>query len=118
MKLKYGATRCVFLAGNYAVKIPRMHTWRNFLYGLLANMQEIEKHNAKYPGLCPLLWYLPGGFINIMPRAQPITDEYYELIGEAYWTKWGDTDDYYVNVENKICSFGWLNGAIVAVDYG
>ena len=53
--LRTGATRWVILIGQFAFKIPSLRSWRNFLWGLLANMQEVEfsKCNEMKHKLCP-----------------------------------------------------------------
>lgn len=38
----YGITRFVFLTKHYAIKVPSLHSWKQFVWGLLANMQEAE----------------------------------------------------------------------------
>jgi hypothetical protein len=47
----------------------RLLSWKHFLYGLLANMQEAQFSKTSWPELCPVLWSLPGGFLVVMPRA-------------------------------------------------
>lgn len=115
MQIKSGATRHVLLIGCWAVKVPRVTSWRNFLQGLLANMQEREFARTGWPELCPVLWAVPGGWVLVMARAQPLT--------AAEWSDFRPDDfcaarDYAVPVESKHCSFGTLAGRIVAVDYG
>lgn len=111
-----GVTREVLLVGSWAVKLPKLtYGWRLFLQGLLANMQERQFAAAKWPELCPVIWGLPGGWLLVMRRAEPMTD--------AEWTKFDperfcDRRDYRVPAEHKRDSFGKLNGRIVVVDYG
>lgn len=109
-----GATRAVLLVGDAAIKVPRMTTWRTFLNGLLANMQEREFSRAGWPELCPVLFSIPGGWLVVMRRAAPLTD--------AEWCtvhpEWAERGEYVVPVELKRDSFGVLGGRIVAIDYG
>ena len=111
-----GVARDVFLIGRYAFKFasPR-YGYKNFLQGLLANMQETTFSKADWPELCPILLSVPGGFMNIMARARVMTDEEYEEFDFDGFIK---RDDYVVPVETKPNSFGWLDGKIVAIDYG
>jgi len=114
-----GATRTVLLIGNVAIKVPRLFSWaacwRNFLLGLIANMQEAEWGRTGYPEFCPVLFSIPGGFMVVMRRADPLTQEQYDAIDfEAFAKK----PDYYVFVEPKIENMGLLDGRVVAVDYG
>jgi hypothetical protein len=121
-ELKKGSTRSVILLWKWAVKIPTLKTWKLFLHGLLANMQEVEFSAAGWPELCPVVFSLPGGFVTVMRRANPLTEEEWLEI-----TTGEDKDhiedlirkeEYEVPIEEKIDSFGWLDGKLVAVDYG
>lgn len=114
-RIAYGCTRTVWLIGQYAFKFPAMSEWRLFLLGLLANMQERVFSRAGWPELCPVLWSLPGGWLVVMRRARLMTDEEFEAFDAESWAERGD---YTVPVEYKSDSFGWVNGSIVAVDYG
>lgn len=106
MAFKRGITREVFLVGNHAVKIPSFRSWKLFLYGLLCNMQETT-FSGYSDKLCPVIFSFPGGFVNIMPRCQPIEDS--QLM-------FSDAEG--LAIEQKMCSFGYLDGKVVAVDYG
>ena len=97
-----GATRAVILVGRWAVKLPRPTSWRLFLSGLLANMQEREFARTGWPELCPVLFSLPGGWLVVMPRAEPLTDGEWELLDiMGTREKWPDRGDYVVPVEMK-----------------
>lgn len=110
-----GATRVVVLFGDYAVKLPRPTTWRTFLNGLLANMQEREFSRTKWPELCPVLASFPGGWLLVMRRAVPLSDAEWHDVNSGEWPEHGE---YIVPVEMKRDSFGVIDGRIVAVDYG
>lgn len=109
---KFGTTRTVWLIGKYAFKFPHCYSWKTFLWGLQGNMQERELDTLKHEALCPVLFYIPGGFLVVMPRAEPIPDDY--SIGD-FFEKYKEDS---LPVEKKRDSFGVLNGKIVAVDYG
>lgn len=120
MRIERGATRIVILTRRWAIKLPTpVYGWRNFLYGLLANMQERMFARTGWPELCPVLFSLPGGWIVVMPRCEP-----YPPAGEwtdppeQWWRGFTEREDYVVPVEHKADSLGYLNGRIVAVDYG
>ena len=112
-----GATREVLLIGPYAIKIPSLREWRLFLHGLLANMQEknISRLTNHVEGFCPVLFSLPGGLLVVMPRVRVMTDEEYEKFD---YESLVDHPDYRIPAEDKSDSFGWLNGQVVAIDYG
>lgn len=125
-----GVTRIVVLIGPWAFKVPRFnYGWQNFLRGLLCNMQEACFSKTKWPELCPVVFRVPGGWLTVMRRALPLSEgdwlsfDYENFrVGQDWPTErvveGHYCADYYVPVENKIDSFGLLNGRVVAVDYG
>ena len=74
--LRKGATRAVLLIGPYAIKVPRTYSWRTFLNGLLANMQErMFWYQMKSP-LCAKVHYAdPIGLVLVMERADRVLGE-------------------------------------------
>lgn len=121
-RIARGVTRRVLLIGQYALKVPNPAEWRLFLLGLLANMQEAIFAKARWPELCPVVWSLPGGFLVVMRRARVLTDDEFEE-HEALIRRWifggpGEENERFVPAEPKSDSFGWLDGRLVAVDYG
>jgi hypothetical protein len=85
-------------------------------------MQEVEFSAAGWPELCPVVFSIPGGFIIVMCRATPLTETEWMAVttGEGI-DRLEDLirkEEYVVPVEEKIDSFGWLDGRLVAVDYG
>jgi len=114
-RIAYGCTRTVWLIGPYAFKFPAGAEWRLFLLGLLANMQERLFSRTGWPELCPVIWSIPGGWLVVMKRVRVLTeDEFANLDLE----KWVERGDYTVPAEIKHDSFGWLDGKLVAIDYG
>ena len=115
--LRTGATRWVILIGQFAFKIPSLRSWRNFLCGLLANMQEVEfsKCNEMKHKLCPVKFYLPLGFLVMMPRVKILSKD--DLPKEAL-EKFCVDDNFTIPAELKHDSFGYFKGKLVAVDYG
>lgn len=116
MKLdRSGASRDVLLIGDYAVKFPKFFSWKAALLGLLANMREQEFSREGWPELCPVLWGIPGGFMIVMARAEPMTFEEWSAFDD--WA-FRNHPDYVVPCESKPESYGWLGGRVVAIDYG
>lgn len=128
-KIEYGCTRFVILTKKYAIKIPQFkYKWRHFLQGLLANMQEISFSKINDERLCPIKFYIPGGWLLVMPRCAPITEATFSTLDlTRFWPD--ESEDYHPKntceranynapVENKIDSFGYYNNKIVAIDYG
>lgn len=117
--LRNGCTRWVLLIGSVALKFPRPTSWNLFLHGLLANMQEAEFSKTKAVQLCPTLLSVPGGFLNVMARARPLTDQEWEALDTRTFLEEFERVNHYVPpVEEKRCSFAVLENRIVVVDYG
>lgn len=69
---KRGATRNVFLVGKYAIKIPRIYSWRTFLNGLLANLTERE-FSSMCPQMLARVYYADIlGLVIVMERADKV----------------------------------------------
>lgn len=125
MKIKHGTTRIVFLIGKYAIKIPNIRNWSLFLHGLLGNMQESEFSKIKGLPLCPVILSGVGGLFIIMPKVDVKStsdpDRFYYLDKfNNLLDNLKDDDKRVIEsiVEKKVDSIGFLNGKIVAVDYG
>jgi hypothetical protein len=110
-----GVTRVVFMTRENVYKFPTFESWRNFLNGLLANMQERRLSATGWPELCPVKFALPGGLLVVMPRALPVSDHEWEVFD---YERYVDRESYTIPVENKRSSFGVLRGRLVAIDYG
>jgi hypothetical protein len=114
--IRSGATRYVLLTRRYAFKIPSLRNWRCFLWGLLANMQERAFGTLGLKELCPVLFYLPGGFLVVMPKAEVMDeDAFADFDYEGFINS---VADMVLPVEEKASSFGMLDGRVVAIDYG
>lgn len=111
-----GIMREVFLTRRYAIKLPRLsYGWKIFLHGLLANMQEARWGKCGLEELCPVIFAVPGGWLLIMRKAEPLTIEEWDAFKVDSFC---EREDYTIPAERKHDSFGRLNGKIVAVDYG
>lgn len=113
-----GSSREVVLIGQWAIKFPKLYSWETFLWGLLANMQEIQFSKLNWPELCPIIWYIPGGFLVVMPRCKILirNDFCEEKINEIFTN--AKLHNRCLPVEMKPDSWGFLNGRLIAVDYG
>ena len=75
-------------------------------------MQEVDFSSLKHPLLCPIKFWLPGGFLVVMPNVRILTRKLTTRQLKGF------TKDN-LPVENKPSSFGYLEkGNLVAVDYG
>jgi hypothetical protein len=119
--IAWGSSRMVILTKRWAIKLPRPTEWRLFLHGLLANMQERQFATTKDPRLCPIKFGVPGGWFIVMPRASALEYDEWDAFDWEAFCAYRDDDEAMmlkVPVEGKWSSFGWLNGKIVAIDYG
>ena len=109
MKLLKGTTRYCFVFGNIVFKFPSFQNWYSFLNGLVNNILEYRwsKFIYIYNYLCPICFYIPGGFLNIMPYCKPINEKQFKELDIKK----------YKPAENKIDSFGLYNNKIVVIDY-
>ncbi|HWU13235.1 MAG TPA: hypothetical protein VN157_04410 [Caulobacter sp.] len=114
-EFRHGATRWVFLIGTVAIQVPRPSTWRQFLRGLLANLDEAEFYRRGSEGLCPVIHHFWGGWMTVMARATPLSDEHWAAIAMDAPDVWSAGE--LVDVEHKRSSWGRLGDTLVAVDY-
>lgn len=104
-----GRNRLVLLIPGFAFKLPSLRSWRDFLFGLLNNMNEAAWHR-EHPDYCPVIWAAPLGLLLVMPRAQILDDAAFAALQSFAADLPG--------VERKASSWGWLGDRLVAVDYG
>nr|WP_314469821.1 hypothetical protein [uncultured Sphingomonas sp.] len=104
-----GRNRLVLVTRRHAVKLPSLRCWRDFLFGLLNNLNEAAWHRD-HADYCPVIWAAPLGLLLVMPRAQILNDMAFDHIEWCLPALPG--------VERKASSWGWLGGRLVAVDYG
>jgi hypothetical protein len=113
---RHGCTRIVLIGRSRVYKLPNfLSGWKLFLTGLLANMQEASLGSVSLPGLCPVLWSIPGGWLVVMRRARVMTEDEFMTFDVAAFC---ERLEYAIPVEHKSNSFGYLGGSIVAIDYG
>jgi hypothetical protein len=111
-----GCTRLVVLVGRYALKFPRFDlSWKLGLQGMLCNMQEAEFGRGEWPELAPITFAIPGGFLVIQRRCEPMPDDVWATFNARKFIR---RREYHLPVEEKQDSFGILDGQIVAFDYG
>ena len=119
--IRKGATRWVICLGRYAFKLPSLHSYTDFLGGLRSNVFEYKTYEYAKEGafpidkFCPIVFSLPLGLLNVMRRAAVMKNEEFKHFKVEKFCNMGD---YVIPVEHKSDSFGWLNGRIVAIDYG
>jgi hypothetical protein len=107
-----GTTRVVFLIGKYAIKLPALRSWKLFLRGILANLDEnlwYKSSPAEWKlKMCPVVFSFVG-FILIARRARPIPYHIYEDLDLKQYEP--------LPVDPKQSNFGWYDHRIVLIDY-
>lgn len=118
--LDRGCSRHVFGIGQHVVKVPRVDLWDRFLRGLQGNMQEAAYGRARWPELCPVAAALPGGFVLVMRRARVCSSADFPEAQARSMCERAAASGRHVSsvVELKPDSWGWLDGRLVAIDYG
>lgn len=126
-QLCHGRTRSVFLIGNLAFKVPYLKSWKWFVRGLLDSMFEVEHRHEHPTALLPILFHIPGGWLNVFPRCEVFTDDKDPAL-VAYFEQL--LDDYEIRNDRKAYetlqvievaepqNFGYYQGRVVATDYG
>lgn len=113
MKVKYGSSRTVILTKKYAFKLPYIGKWKNFLWGLIANMNEVSFNTMRDDRLATVVFYLPAGFLVVMQRATPLRDFNKKFLTDFCYSK-----DWEIPTEIKQDSFGYIDGKLKVIDYG
>ena len=116
MKIKYGSSRTVILTKKYAYKLPYIGLWKNFLWGLIANMNEVEFNRLKDPRLAKVIFHLPAGFLVVMKKAKPLGIHEWNRKKFAEFS--ARHKGFVLPTELKPDSFGYIEGKLVAIDYG
>ena len=116
MRFIRSTSRCAFLIGNLAIKVPRVSLirggWWWFCYGMRGNRLEHQRSRCDTSGrLCPVLFADPLGFVCVMRRAyQPRNMRLKHLL--PYFDKFPPPVDFGPN------NFGFLGRKLVLLDYG
>lgn len=106
-----GVTRIVIPISKVVLKIPNFsYSWKNFLRGLLANLQEKETYSW-HPHknlLAPVIWCSWGGWLLIMRRATVVEED-------QDYQKWIEAG---LGGDDKWPNYGYIDGNLVKIDYG
>ncbi len=111
-----GATRTVIVLRKHVIKIPSFKSWKLFLHGLLANMQERQISTCNDVVLCPVISSSRMGLFVVMPRCYPVNHrglfftELCRLMGKF-------PREFYLS-DAKPENFGYFKGRLVKIDYG
>lgn len=107
--LDTGLTRRVVLLGDVAVKQARSE------HGRRANLMEARLSPRHPDKLCPVLHVSADGDTLVMRRARALTAAEWARVDPVAFRTIGSGR---LPIEKKQCSFGMLDGRLVAVDYG
>ena len=121
-----GTTRWVFLIGNYAIKIPSLSSWKQFLNGLFANMQErefskMDKSSWHYSLIADVHYCDPLGFLLIMERADYALSDWIICTWERHIVEnlFKECEKRGIPVDKKLSNVGKFAGhELKLIDYG
>lgn len=112
-----GSSRYVFLLFGLAFKFPSLNSYRNFLWGLIANLNEHKLYyTLKHKKLCPIVFHIPLGILNVMPMVKLMSEDEFNNFKPIEFCCLGEGKT--IPAEAKRDSFGWYKGRIVVIDYG
>jgi len=119
-RIQTGSSRKVFRFKRWAIKVPYFPNcgygkFYGFLTGLRNNIVEAQfsKNFQRDSLLCPVVFHLPFGLMNVMPYCKPLTDDEFSDVKLASLMMQTD----FVFIEDKADSFGWHKNKIVCIDY-
>jgi hypothetical protein len=125
--------------GHSASKPTIGWLWRTWLelfrQNRLVNEEEVRTYKewqrrgsqrAYGVGLCPILFHLPWGFLNVMPRAAPVPLDRVNRSHDPFSNGAVSSEEMNAagflmgrNLDtSKVDTFGLVNGELVVVDYG
>ncbi len=126
MKLKVnGGTRIVLLTERFALKFPRIDSWRNFVQGMLSNLTEGQWKGYGNKHLCPIRYSNRFGLLVVMVRAREVTDEkrFKEDLSRLLEEEDEGIDPCSLGVDffeydGVSKNFGYIDDRLVKIDYG
>jgi len=114
--IKRGVTREVLIFRKIVIKIPSLRSWKLFLHGILANLQE-KTFSGAHPMLMPVLFCL-AGFILVMPKCERIFYNEESILIEALNAIKNDSLYEFLESDFKPMNYGIYMGNVVKIDYG
>ena len=69
---KQGSTRYVLMTRKIVIKIPSLYSYKHFLNGLLANLQEVQFSTRTFECLTPVILGNRFGLFVVQKRLQPV----------------------------------------------
>ena len=121
VRFRKGVTRIVILIGDVAIKIPNVRSWKQYLLGLLANIQEREFAKLNHELLAKVKFSDLLGFVLVMERTEDITDIDEEDFRTLMRERYKDNEmSVFILSDLKRANFGYIKNTknIVKIDYG
>lgn len=111
-----GATRAVIVLRKVVIKIPTFKSWKLFLNGMLANLQERQFSCLKDKNLCPVILSSRLGLFVVMRKCYRV-NHIGLYLAELHRLKGALPSEFYLS-DAKPQNFGYLDGRLVKLDYG
>lgn len=121
MQLKTSTTRIVFVFNNFVLKFPNIKSWKQLLWGLLANMQEREFNKINHAALGCIYFSNIHGLFLIMEKADKILDIDELSFRKIMKIKYKNDDiSKFILSDLKRDNFGYRRNTkeIIKIDYG
>lgn len=120
MRILNGVTRIVIVLNKIVIKIPNFRNYKNFLNGILANLQEKEFSNI-HDDLAKVKYCNCLGLFLIMEKVEavdPKNIEYKEFKGRIVEKYKNDPLSEFMLSDCKPENWGYKENKLVKLDYG
>ena len=117
---KRGSTRIVFVFKHFVIKFPSPASWKLFLHGLLANIQEgsFTKSMINQTGLTPVYYFNSLGFCVISKRARTVNHRGLFWVELTRLVATSELHKDFWSSDAKPENFGFINNQLVKIDLG
>lgn len=120
MKIESGITRNCLVFKNIVIKFPTFISYKLFLKGLLANLQEKQFSKLEREDLAKVYYGNSLGLVIIMKRANVVDvlcnwGEFKDMIYKKYEN---DNMKDFMLSDCKPSNWGYINNNLVKIDYG
>lgn len=115
-----GTTRWVWLHGKYAIKIPSMQSWKQFLQGMLANLQErCWWKSLHHPKLAKVYYCDRLGLCLVMEKADFVMCSNPHVITQKSISEFFyECESAGLPVDPRPSNIGVFDGQYKLIDYG
>jgi len=114
---KQGATRYVIMMKKIVIKIPSFCSYKHFLYGLLANLQESQFSIRTFTCLNPVLYGNRLGLFVVQKRIKPVRHRGLFWVEHRKLTIESELPDIHLS-DVKPENYGYDHGQLKRLDYG